>query len=122
MILWFTVLQIVLACAAGLTCLVLGLAGRVPSDVSVGAMAVVELALLAQVVVAIVAPFSGNPPSGDLLESWMYLVSAVLLPIAAVVWGFVERGRWSTVVMGVVGLALAVMVWRMHVIWTIQIA
>ncbi|MGV9769477.1 hypothetical protein ACWDR7_08395 [Microbacterium sp. NPDC003461] len=122
MILWFTVVQVIAAVAAGLLCLVLGLAGRRPSDLSVGALALVELLLVAQVVVAIVAPLAGNPPTGDLLEFWMYLVSAVLLPLAAVGWALVERGRWSVVVMGVVGLSIAVMVWRMQVIWTIQVA
>ncbi len=50
----------------------------------------------------------------------MYLVSAVLLPPAGVVWALVERSRWSTVIMGVAALAVAVMVWRMQVIWTVQ--
>lgn len=119
MIAWFTIALIVVACAAGVLCLALGFAGRRPSDLSVGAMALTELLLLAQIVVSIIAPLAGNPPAGDLLEFWMYLISAVLLPLAAVVWAFVERSRWATVVMGVVGLALAVMVWRMQVIWTI---
>ena len=68
MILWFTILQVVVACAAGLLCLVLGLAGRRPSDLSVGSLALVELLLVIQVVVAIVAPLAGNPPTGSLLE------------------------------------------------------
>lgn len=122
MILWFTIAQVAVAVLAGVLCLILGLAGRRPSDVSVGALALVELLLVIQVVVAIVAPFAGNPPTGDLLEYWMYLVSAVLLPVAAVAWALVERGRWSVVIMGVVGLSIAVMVWRMQVIWTVQVA
>lgn len=122
MIFWFTVVQIVVAAAAGLLCVVLGIAGRRPSDLSVGSLVLVELLLLAQIVVAIVAPFLGNSPTGSLPEFWIYLVSAFLLPIAAVVWAFVERGRWSTVIMGVVGLSLAIMIWRMHAIWNIQIA
>jgi len=122
MILWFTIVQIAAACAAGLLCTVLGLAGRRPSDLSVGTQAVVLLLLIAQVVMAIVAPLAGNPPTGDLLEYWVYLVSAVLIPPAAVLWALIERGRWSTVVMGVASFAIAVMVWRMHAIWTIQVA
>ena len=122
MILWFTVVQLVAAVAAGLLCVVLGLAGRRPSDLTVGALALVELLLLAQVAVAIVAPLTGNAPTGSALEYWTYLVSAVLLPLAGVGWALVERSRWSTVIMGVVALSAAVMVWRMHVIWTIQVA
>ena len=72
--------------------------------------------------IAIVAPFAGNPPTGSLLEFWVYLVSAVLLPPAAVFWALLERSRWSTVIMGVAALSVAVMVWRMQVIWTIQVA
>ncbi|HEX5859043.1 MAG TPA: hypothetical protein VFY91_13145 [Microbacterium sp.] len=122
MILWFTYIQVGTAVLAGVLCTVLGLAGRRPSDLTVGALALVEALLLIQVVVAIIAPLAGNPPTGSLLEFWVYLVSAVLLPIAGVAWALVERSRWSTVIMGIVGLAVAVMVWRMQVIWTIQVA
>ncbi|MEW2460869.1 hypothetical protein [Microbacterium sp. K41] len=122
MILWFTIVQIAVAVAAGVFCLVAGLAGRRPSDFSVGALALVELLLIGQVVVAIGAPLSGNPPTGDLLEYWVYLVSAVLLPIGAVLWALMERSRWSTVVLGVAALAIAVMLWRMQAIWTVQVA
>ena len=122
MILWFTLAQVAVAVVAGLLCVVLGLAGRRPSDLTVGALALLELLLIAQVVIAIVAPFVGNQPTGSLLEFWVYLVSAVLLPPAAVFWALIERSRWSTVILGIAALAVAVMVWRMHVIWTVQIA
>ncbi|MFE6995123.1 hypothetical protein ACFVAE_04140 [Microbacterium sp. NPDC057659] len=122
MILWFTIVQIALACASGLFCLIAGFAGRRPSDWTVGSLAVVELLLLVQVVVAIIAPFAGNPPTGDLLEFWVYLVAAVLLPLGGVAWALLERSRWSTVILGVVGLSLAIMLWRMQTIWTIQVA
>lgn len=122
MILWFTIAQIAVAVAAGILCLALGFAGRRPSDLSVGALALVELLLIVQIVVAIVAPFAGNPPSGDPLEFWTYLVTAAIMPIGGVAWALIERGRWSTVILGLVALALAIMLWRMHVIWTIQIA
>ncbi|MBT2494414.1 MULTISPECIES: hypothetical protein [Microbacterium] len=122
MILWFTIAQIIIAVAAGVFCLVAGLLGRRPSDFSVGALALVEVLLVVQVIVAIVAPLAGNPPTGDLLEYWVYLVSAVLLPIGAVLWALMERSRWSTVILGVAALAIAIMLWRMQVIWTVQIA
>lgn len=122
MILWFTIAQIAVACAAGLLCLVLGLAGRRPSDLSAGSAALVFVLLMAQVVVAIVAPLIGNAPTGSLLEFWVYLVSAVLIPPASVAWALVDRTRWSTVVIGVGAFAVAIMVWRMWVIWTVQVA
>jgi hypothetical protein len=119
-ILWFTYVQVAVAVAAGVFCLVAGLAGRRPSDWTVGSLALLELLLLAQIVVAIIAPLTGNAPTGSLLEFWVYLVSAALLPPAAVFWALLERSRWSTVIMGVAALSVAVMVWRMQTIWTIQ--
>lgn len=120
MILWFTIVTLVVAVAGGLVGVVLGLAGRRPGDVTVGALALLELLLLAQIVIAVVAPLAGNPPTGSLLEFWVYLVSAALLPPAGVAWALTERSRWSTVIMGIAALAVAVMVWRMQVIWTVQ--
>jgi len=122
MILGFTIAVVAVAVAAALLCIVLGLIGRVPGDWSVGALAVLELLLIAQIVIAIAAPFAGNPPSGSLLEFWTYLISAALIPVGVVVWAFVDRSRWATVVMGVGALAVAIMVWRMEVIWTVQVA
>lgn len=122
MIMWLTIAQVVIAVAAGVFCLIAGFAGRRPSDYTVGALALVEVLLVVQVVVAIVAPLAGNPPTGDLLEFWVYLVSAALLPIGAVLWALMERSRWSTVILGVAALAIAIMLWRMQVIWSVQIA
>ncbi len=122
MILWFTLAQVFVAVAAGLLCVVLGLAGRRPSDLSVGSLALVELLLIVQIIIAIVAPLAGNPPTGSLLEFWVYLISAALIPPAAVAWALLERSRWSTFILGVAALAIAVMVWRMQAIWTIQVA
>lgn len=120
MILWFTYLQVAVAAAGGILCIVLGLAGRRPSDLTVGALALLELLLIIQIVIAIVSPLVGHPPTGSLLEYWVYLVSAALLPPAGVIWALLERSRWSTVIMGIAALAVAVMVWRMEVIWTVQ--
>jgi hypothetical protein len=41
---------------------------------------------------------------------------------AAGFWALIERDRWSTVVLGVIGLSAAVMVYRMYQIWTAQVA
>ncbi|WP_313356402.1 hypothetical protein [Microbacterium sp.] len=122
MILWFTLTQIAVACTAGLFCIIAGLAGRRPSDWTVGSLLLVEVLLIAQVVIAIIAPLAGNPPTGDLLEFWVYLVSAVLLPVGGAAWALIDRTRWSTVILGVIGLSLAIMLWRMHAIWTLQVA
>ncbi|BDZ53545.1 hypothetical protein [Agromyces marinus] len=122
MIEWFAYVQVAVAVVAGVLCLVLGLAGRVPNDLVLGALAVVELLLIAQVVVALVAPAVGNAAAGSVLEFWVYLVSAVLLPPAAAFWALVDRGRWATVVCGVAALAVAVMLYRMLQIWTVPLS
>lgn len=119
MITGFTFALIGIAALAAVICIVMGLIGKVPSDLTVGAIVVVELLLIVQVVIAIIAPFVGYSPAGSLLEFWTYLISAVLLPVGGVVWAFVDRTKWSTVIMGVVAMAVAIMVWRMEVIWTV---
>ena len=122
MIEWFTWVQVAVAVLAGLFCLVLGLAGRSPDDYSLGATLLVEILLIVQLIVAIVAPLAGNPPSGSLPEFYIYLVSALILPPLAGFWALIERNRWSTVVLGVVCLSVAVMVYRMYQIWAFQVA
>lgn len=120
MIEWFVALQVGVALVAGVLCLVLGLAGRVPGDVTMGGVALVELLLIVQLVMAIVAPLVGNPPTGSLAEFYIYLISALLLPLAGGFWALIERNRWSTVILGGVCLAIAVMVYRMGQIWFVQ--
>ena len=122
MIEWFTTAQVAVAVVVGIVCLIAGGVGRVPSDLTNGLTAFVAVLLLAQIVVSIVAPFVGNDPTGDPVEYWVYLISALLLPPLAIVWGLVDRSRWSTVVLGVVSLAVAVMVYRMGQIWFVQVA
>jgi hypothetical protein len=122
MIDWLTWVQVIVATAAGLLCLGFGIAGRPPADLTLGSVLLVELLLLVQLGVAVTAPLVGNEPSGNLVEYYVYLVSAILIPPLAVLWGLVERSRWSTVVLGIAALAVAVMVYRMHVIWFVQLA
>ncbi len=123
MIEWLTTVEIAVAVLVGLLCVVLGLIGWAPNDWSLGAAVVLELVLIAQLVVSVVAPLGGNSPTGSPLEFWVYLISAVLLPPVATLWGLLERSsKWSTVVLGVACLAVAVMLWRMHEIWFVQVA
>jgi hypothetical protein len=121
-ILWFTIIQIAVAATAGLLCVTVGLAGRKPADPTNGAVLVVEVLLVAQLAVAIVAPAAGNAPTGSLLEFYVYLITALILPPVSVFWGLIERTRWSTVILGVACLAVAVMLYRMYQIWFVQVA
>ncbi|KPG87306.1 hypothetical protein [Frigoribacterium sp. RIT-PI-h] len=120
MIEWFTWVQVVVAVVAGIVCVVARFAKRQPDDITVGPGAVVLLLLLVQLVVAIVAPFVGNAPTGTLVEFYIYLVSAILLPPLATVWALVDRTRWSNLVLATSSFAIAVMVYRMFQIWTVQ--
>lgn len=120
MIAGYTTVLIAVSAIAGVLAAVLGLIGRRPSDSSLAGAALTELLLVAQLVVAIVAPLAGNQPTGSIVEFYAYLISALIIPPAAIAWALVERTRWATVVVGVACLAIAVMVVRMQIIWTVQ--
>jgi hypothetical protein len=122
MIEWFTYAQVGIAVVAGLLCAVLGLLGRPPQDLTMGAALLVEVLLVVQLVVSLAAPAFGNNPTGSVLEFYLYLVSAILLLPLAGVWALVERNRWSTVILGVACLAVAIMVYRMNEIWLFALA
>ncbi len=78
--------------------------------------AVVEAVLVLQVLAAVVATARGEAPA-DAVTFWGYLLTAlVVLPLAAV-WAFAERSRWSSVVLLVAGVTIAVMQWRLLQIW-----
>jgi len=119
---WFTTVTVVVAIVAGLAAVIIGLAGRPPADLTNGAIVVVEVLLIVQLVISLVSPLFGNYPTGSGLEFWVYLVTAILIPPLAILWGLLERNRWSTVVLGVASLAVAVMVYRMYQIWFVQLA
>jgi hypothetical protein len=120
MIAGFTAVAASVAAIAAVLGVVLGLAGRKPSDLSLAGPALVELLLVAQLVIAIVAPFTGNRPSGNPVEFYAYLISALIIPPAAIFWALTERTRWSVVVVGIACFAVAVMLVRMQIIWTLQ--
>ncbi|PTW91613.1 hypothetical protein C8A06_1342 [Microbacteriaceae bacterium MWH-Ta3] len=114
---WFTYLHIVLALAVGIVAAVQGIRGRAPSDLTVVPAAGLAVLLIVQVIVAIIAPLVGNPPTGDPLEFWMYLFTDVVMLPAIVVFALVERTRWATLGIALVAMSSAVMVFRMQVIW-----
>jgi len=117
---WLTWFEIAVALLAGALCLILGFVGRKPSDLTMGATGVVALLLIVQLGVAIASPIMGNQPTGSLFEFYLYLVTAIFVPIGAGFWALLERSRWSTVVLGAANLAVAVMLFRMSAIWFIQ--
>ncbi len=119
---WFTWVQMAVAITGGMLGIILGLIGRRPSDLTMAFAGLTALLLLVQLAVTIASPLMGNEPTGSLLEFYMYLVTAVLIPIVAGFWALIDRSRWSTVVVGVSLVAVAVMLARMNVIWFLQSA
>ncbi len=120
MIDWFTALQIGVAVTGGVLAVALGLMGRRPSDLTMAFAGVVALLLIVQLAVAIAGPLAGNRPTGSLFEFYIYLISAIFVPVGAGFWALIDRSRWSTVILGVAQLAVAVMLYRMGQIWFIQ--
>jgi hypothetical protein len=118
MIEWLYIGQLVLSTAAGCLAVILGLAKRKPSNLSLGALAIVELGLVIQFVVSIVLVIMGQRAQSDTVEFFAYLVVALMVPIGAAFWALIERSRWATVVLGVGALTVAVMLVRMQQLWT----
>lgn len=115
--LWFLVAQEIIASAVGAFGILLGVAKRKPSVISIGALGLVELLLLVQFVVSIVLVAGGARAKTDTVEFFSYLVVALIVPIGAGFWALVERTRWSTMVLGVAGFTVAIMLARMEQIW-----
>ncbi len=98
--------------------LLLGILQRPPSWWSVGTAIAVETALIIQLVWSIVLVSSGQAAVGDTLEYFGYIITALLVPPAAVIWAIYERTKWSTLVIGLSSLTVAIMVVRMWQIWS----
>jgi hypothetical protein len=82
------------------------------------AAGLLELLLVGQAVAATVALVGGHRPA-ELATFLAYLVSVVLLPVAGLLWARTEPTRWAGTVLGVAGLAVAVMVWRLVDLWEV---
>lgn len=117
MIEWLTNIQLVVAAAAGVINLLLGLIGKLPSDFKLALVGLVELGLLAQLIATIVLLAQGESPAQNVFEFFGYLLVAMLLPIGGAFWAIVERNRYSTIVLGLVPLVICVMLYRMTQLW-----
>lgn len=121
MIEWFAWVSVAISLGAAFLAVGYALAGSPPNDYTLGATLVVGVLLVVQIFITLWQQFAGASPTGDIVEFWAYLITAVLLPPAAIVWGLIERSRWSTLVLAIVGFSIAVMVYRMHHIWFVQV-
>ncbi len=117
MIEWLTFASIAYAFVAGLISVVAGIRGNPPRDLTVLGTLSVAVVLVVLLVVAIVQPLVGNAASGNVLEFWLYLITAIAMSIGVTIWALVDRTRFSTIAMGIVSLSIAVMIVRMSIIW-----
>ncbi len=115
---WWYQAQLWFGVVAGLLLVLMGLVGRKPSGFSSALGAGSEFGVLMQLIASITLVMLGQRATIDTWEFFGYLIVAIMVPVGAAIWALVERNRWSTVVMGAGVLTVAVMLVRMHQIWT----
>jgi hypothetical protein len=82
------------------------------------ATGVLEILLLVQTGL-IVAKLAGGGHPASLATLIGYLCAMPVIPVAAALWGLVERTRWGPAVIAVAGLVAAVLMVRLHQIWPV---
>ena len=82
------------------------------------AVGVVEILLLVEVGIVVARLAGGERPAG-LATLIGYLIAMPFVPLAAAVWGLMERSRWGPAVIAVAGLVAAVLMVRLHQIWPV---
>lgn len=111
------VLVLVIGCgvlvAAGLLSALLGRALGLPD---LAAAAVVEVAVVVQIVMAVVGLLTGARVDGLALFIAYAGFAVVVLPLGAL-FAVEEKSRWSGVVLAVASLALIITLWRMSAVW-----
>lgn len=110
-----TVIAAGLVLAAGTA--LLALLNRKIGRVVLGAVAAVEVLVLAQLAAAVVLLFTGDRPAGSAVEFLGYQLATVLAMPAGVAWAISDRSRWAVGVLTVAALAVAVMTVRMNQLW-----
>lgn len=113
---WF-IAAVVVGVVSTVTCLVAALLKKPPNDITLLAVAAVELFLLVFLIGSIVRAASGEHIDGQPWEFWAYLVTAICLPVAGFYWSIMERSFWSNYVLAAVGVTVIVMMARMAQIW-----
>ena len=117
MIDWYFQAAEYIALIGGVLALVLGLAGRLPSLVSLSPLALTVVGLVVQAFITIGVLVAGGTAKGDVVEFYGYLLTALLVGVGAGFWALAERNKFSTMIMGAANLTIAVMLLRMWQIW-----
>jgi hypothetical protein len=108
---------IVCSLAVAAFCGLMALLDRPPGPLHLLGLAIVEAVLLVQAVVATGKMFTGDRPD-DMPTFVGYLLTAVLIPPLAVLFGYGERSRWGSVILLVAFLVVPVMVVRLQQVWS----
>ena len=87
----------------------------VPLLIAVGVVEVIVLVLVGLVVAKLVG--GAHPAEQATLIG--YLIAMPIVPVAAALWGLLERTRWGPAVIAAAGLVMAVLVVRLHQIWPV---
>jgi hypothetical protein len=94
--------------------LVLAGLDRLPPKPHLQGLFVLQGLLLVQAVLALSRLGGWDGPTGELVG---YLAVALLLVPGGMVLALEERSRWGTAVLGAACLVVAVVVWRLQVVW-----
>ena len=113
---WF-IIGAVVGVASTAVCVAAGVLKKKPNDVTILALAAVELFIIVYAIASAVRLLSGESLAGEAWEFWGYMFTAAMLPVAGFYWALMERTHWSNYVMGAVGVTVAVMLARMAQIW-----
>lgn len=82
----------------------------------VAGAALVEVGLLVQAVIAVARLIGGTRPSSVATFVGYLAGSLVILPVGTL-WALEERTRWSSVVLAVAGVTVALVEVRMSIVW-----
>lgn len=106
-----------IAAVIGAINLLLGLFGMKLKSASLVATGVVELLVIGQLFVAIFVLAGGEASKGSIFEFFGYLLVALIVPVAAAFFALAEKTKNATIILGIGGLTIAVMLLRMWTIW-----
>lgn len=85
--------------------------------VAFGVLELLLLVMVGWIVFLLVGGGHGHPSGTGMLV--IYLIATPLIPVAGAFWGALERSRWGSAVGIVAGLASAVLMVRLHEIWSV---
>ena len=103
--------------AVALFCVVMTVLNKPMAGPHLLGLLLIELGLLAQVAVAVVLLIRGERPADGMPTFLLYLVGSLLVIPVGVVWGLMDRSRWSSAVVAVACLVVPVLVVRMNQVW-----